>query len=272
MFYHISTLMEIISENQKTLRRNILMNLLSELGFNSIKAFQKNHKLAQDGLAGLMTYNTLYQKLLNIVELQNFGGYYFQQAYPKNQIVWHHSAGWDNARGMFDWWRNDGVVHVATSVGIVDDGTVFRGYDESYWAHHIGMKHLNNLARNQQSVAVEICNWGNLTEKNGKLYTWANVELPKSKAIELNYKGSKYYEAYTEKEIKTLKYWTLLNAMRFGVPLAYREAEMWQVSQKGIDGVAGIYTHNSFISWKTDVSPQPKLIEMAKTLADYEKK
>ncbi|PKQ69921.1 MULTISPECIES: N-acetylmuramoyl-L-alanine amidase [Raineya] len=263
--------MEIISENQKTPRRNILMNLLAELGFKSIRDFQKSQKLAQDGLAGLMTYNALYQKLLNIVELQNFAGHYYKQTYPKNQIVWHHSAGWDNARGMYDWWRQDGVMHVATAVGIVDDGTLFRGYDESFWAHHIGMKHLNNLARNQQSVAVEICNWGSLTEKNKKLYSWANVEIPKKKAIALNYKGYKYYEIYTDSEIKTLKYWTLLNAMRFGIPLAYRESDMWELSQNAINGVAGIYTHNSYISWKTDVSPQLKLIKMAKELVAYEK-
>ncbi|MCS6795473.1 MAG: N-acetylmuramoyl-L-alanine amidase [Raineya sp.] len=264
--------MQVITEKQRNTRRNILMNLLSELGFKSIKAFQKSEKLAQDGLFGIVSYNALYKKLLNVVELQNFEGHYFKQVYPKNQIVWHHSAGWDNARGMYDWWRNDGVFHVATAVGITDDGTIFRGFEESYWAHHIGMKHLNNLARNQQSIAVEICNWGNLTEKNGKLYSWANVEIPKNKTIELNYKGYKFYEVYTDKEIESLKYWTLLNAMRFGIPLAYRENEMWQVSQKAIDGVAGIYTHNSFLSWKTDVSPQPKLIAMAKSLADYEKR
>ena len=40
------------------------------------------------------------------------------------------------------------------SHSITDDGTVFRGYDESFWAHHIGMRHLNNLTRKQQSLAL----------------------------------------------------------------------------------------------------------------------
>jgi len=59
--------------------------------------------------------------------------------------------------------------------------------------------------------------------------------------------------------------------MRFGIALAYRENDMWQLSQRAIDGVSGIYTHNSYLSWKTDVSPQPKLIKMVESLADYEK-
>lgn len=263
--------MLVITEQQKTARRNILMNILAELGYKSIIEFQATHNLVTDGLAGLHTYNALYNRLLQVVELQNFGGNFFKEVHSKNQIVWHHSAGWDNARGMYDWWKQDGVYHVATSIGIVDSGTVFRGYDESFWAHHIGMKHWNNLARNRQSIAVEICNWGGLKETSEGLKTWANTIVPKNKAIELKYKDYTYYEMYTDAEIESLKRWTLLNAMRFDIPLAYREDDMWGISQAGIDGTSGIYTHNSFIAGKTDVSPQPKLINMAKKLKDYER-
>jgi hypothetical protein len=243
---------------------------LKDFGFKTIEEFQKFAKIKIDGIFGLVSWNSLYNYILEVQSL-DFESYYFKQTHPKKQIVWHHSAGWDNARGMFDWWKNDGVVHVATSIGIVDSGTIFKGYDESFWGHHIGLKHINNTVLNQQSIAVEICNWGNLIEKNGKFYSWANTEVPKSKAIELNYKGFKFYEIYTDEEIKALKYWTLLNAMRFEIPLAYREADMWKESQNAINGVPGIYTHNSYLSWKTDVSPQPKLITMAKELENYEK-
>jgi hypothetical protein len=262
--------MNIIREKDKTARRNIMMALLAELGYKSIKEFQKSCSLEADGLAGAKTYEALYFKLLK-VEVVNFAGNFYQEAFQKKQIVWHHSAGWDNARGMYDWWINDKVYHVATAVGISDDGTVTRGYDEQFWAHHIGMSNLQNLQRNQESVAVEICNWGALTETAQGLKTWSGNVLPLDKAIELNYKGIKFFEKYTETEIKALKYWTLLNAMRFDIPLAYREFEMWHLNNKAVNGEAGIYTHNSFIEWKSDVSPQPKLIEMAKTLVDYAK-
>jgi len=262
--------MQIIRETDRATRYNILMKLLALLGFSSIVQFQRARGLSPDGLFGINSWNTLYRLLLRVQDIPNFGGHFFSQVFPKNQIVWHHSASWDNASGMFDWWRNDGVTHVATAIGITDDGTVWRGYDESFWAHHIGMRHVNNLARNQQSVAVEICNWGNLTERNGRLFSWANAEVPQSKAIELNFKGSKFYEIYTDAEIESLKIWTLLVAMRFDIPLAYRERDMWEVSQNAINGVAGIYTHNSFPVGKNDVSPQPKLIAMAKSLKDWE--
>lgn len=267
--------------------KNILMNLLSELGYIDIKDFQNKNGLVSDGLFGSKSYSKLYSILLKVEEVP-FEGFYFKAAYQKKQIIWHHSAGWDNARGMFDWWKNDKVQHVATSIGISDDGKIWKGFDESFWAASIGatvdifnkngIKLIynggfvaNNIMLDQAAVAVEICNWGNLTEKGGKLYSWANAEIPKEKAIELNYKGTKYYEIYTDAEIKSLKYWTLLNAMRFDIPLVYNHDDFWSVSKKALSGERGLFTHNSYRNDKTDVSPQPKLIEMAKSLQLYDK-
>lgn len=257
--------MKLITDSNRLPQGNILRCLLSELGYNSIASFQKDRGLVVDGLFGLRSYKTLYNILLDVDDI-DFEGYYFKTAFNKTQIVWHHSAGWDNARGMFNWWKNDKVQHVATSVGITDSGKVTRGYDEGFWAHHIGAAHWNNLRLNQASIAVEICNWGALSLRKE---SWAGVRIPNERVIELNYKGIKYFELYTDAEIKALKYWTLLNAMRFNIPLQYRGADMWNVSSRAFSGVAGLYTHNSFLASKSDVSPQPKLIEMAKSLVDY---
>lgn len=263
------------------------MNLLAELGYNSIKDFQTKNTLISDGLFGLKSYTKLYSLLLKVEDVP-FEGFYFKTVYPKKQIIWHHSAGWDSARGMFDWWKNDKVTHVATSIGISDDGKVWRGFDESYWAASIGTTIeifnkngiklirnagfvVNNTLLDQAAVAVEVCNWGNLTLKGDKYYSWANTEVSKEKVVELNYKGIKFFESYTDAEIKTLKYWTLLNALRFEIPVDYNYDDFFSVSKKALSGERGVFTHNSYRSDKSDVSPQPKLIDMAKTLVDYTK-
>lgn len=276
-----------ITETTQGFHKNILMNLLSELGYKGIKDFQTANKLTADGVFGINSYSKLYAILLNVEEV-SFEGYYFKLKYPKKQIIWHHSAGWDNVRGMFDWWKNDKAHHVATSIGINDEGKVYRGFDESYWAASIGananvfnankipLKYVNGYITNnteldQAAVAVEVANWGALTEKNKKCYSWANIEIPTNKTIELNYKGVKYYEIYTDAEIKTLKYWTLLNALRFQIPVDYSYDDYFAVSRKALLGMPGVFTHNSYRADKSDVSPQPKLIEMAKSLIDYTK-
>lgn len=277
----------LIKETTNSIYKNILMNLLKEFGYTGIIDFQSKNNITVDGLFGMQSYNKLYNIILNVEEVP-FENYYVKTVFPKKQIIWHHSAGWDNIRGMFEWWKNDGINHVATAVGINDEGKLYRGFDESFWAASIGATTdvftnngiplvysngyvMNNIQLDRGAVAVEVGNWGTLTEKNGKYYSWANAEVPASKVIELNYKGVKYYEVYTDAEIKTLKYWTLLNAVRFDIPVVFSYDDCFNVSKKALGGIPGIFTHNSYIQYKSDVSPQPKLIEMAKSLIDYTK-
>lgn len=262
--------MKLITKDSTSNAKTILFNYLDKLGYESIEDFQEKNDLVVDGLFGMKSFTKLYNISLNVKEV-DFKGYYFTAQHDKKQIIWHHSAGWDNARGMFDWWKQDGVVHVGTSIGIVDDGTVYRGFDESYWAASIGARHVNNRQRDKEAVCVEICNWGNLTEKNGKFYSWASAEVHPDKVIEINYKGYKYFEKYTIKEIETLKVWTILMGIRFDIPLSYDYDRMFKLSDDAFAGVPGIYTHNSYRQDKTDVYPHPQLIEMAESLEEFMK-
>lgn len=255
---------KLLFENEKSQRQTLLQIILRELGFKNIRDFQKNNGLVADGIVGISTFNVLYSKYLNCKQV-DFEGFYHKQAFEKNQIVLHHSAGWDDSRQMFDIWKRDGAVHVATAVGITDSGEIIRGYDESFWAVHIGAYDVrlpNYMQLETESIGVEICNWGALDTKNGVHTAWQGTVIPPEKVIELNYKGVKYYEKYTDAEIESTRRWVMLNAIRFAIPLAYNESDFWEVSKNATSGKAGLYTHNSYVSWKTDVSPQPKLISM----------
>jgi hypothetical protein len=259
-----------LSEN---LQRARLLNLiLKELGYKDIRDFQKQEGLTVDGWFGINSYRKLYAKYLNFKEV-NFEGFYHKQAIDKTQIVLHHSAGWDNARQMFEVWKRDNAHHVATAIGITDSGEIIRGYDEAFWAVHIGAYDVgltNFLQLETQSIGVEICNWGALETRNNIHYTWVSdygkrgraVTLPQERVIELNYKGYKFYEAYTDAEIESTRRWIMLNAIRFNIPLSYNAKDFWEVSPAACAGKPGLYTHNSFISWKSDISPQPKMIAM----------
>lgn len=282
--------MDYITHKSKTMPAKVLFNLFDDIGVKSIGDFQKKNNLIVDGIFGINTYSALYFHLLNVKPV-NFESNYFKSTYPKKQIIWHHSAGWDNARGMYSWWIMDGRKHVATAIGIEDDGSVYRGFDEGYWAASIGCKpHVfknhgiplkwaknrygrwyvtNNTTLDMGAVAVEICNWGGLTKKIKYAYSWANTIVDEDKVIELDYKGHSHYEKYTEEEIKSLKYWTLLMAIRFNIPVDYDEDRFWTVNKDALSGKRGLYTHNSYRADKSDVAPQPKLISMAKSLRDY---
>jgi N-acetylmuramoyl-L-alanine amidase len=261
---------KILRENEKSQRQALLQIILQDLGFSGIRDFQKQNRLTTDGIVGINTYRILYAKYLNCKEV-NFEYCYHKEAFDKKQIVLHHSAGWDDARLMFDFWKRDNAYHVGTAIGITDNGEVLRGYDESFWAVHIGASWLPNYYELEtQSIGVEICNWGALKTRDNQHFAWVGdygkrgrgVTLPQEKVIELNYKEDKFYERYTDAEIESTRRWIMLNAIRFDIPLAYNEADFWEVSKNATSGKAGLYTHNSYVSWKSDVSPQPKLIAM----------
>lgn len=288
--------MKLIKNTDTSARSNILKNLLKALGYASIEEFQRANKLVVDGLFGMKSYTALYNKLLD-VELYNFEGYYFKEEYEKTQIIWHHAAGRDSARGMFEWWKVDNVTHVATSAGIVDSGKLSLGFDERHWAASVGCGvrsfiefgipltyepwynnrlqkwvqiSSNNRNLDRHAIAVEICNWGQLSKRGDKYYSWANVEVPEEKVIEIPFRNAQYFERYTSKEIETLKCWTLLNAMRFDIPLEYKAENMWKVNKDALSGKPGLYTHCSYRHDKTDVYPHPELMAMAKSLNQYQ--
>ena len=260
-----------------TRRLNIIKNLIKDFGHCEVSEFQKEEGLIDDNIFGDKTYQVLYKKVLNPSNV-DFNGHYYNTKYPKNQIVIHHTAGWDNVRGVFEWWKNDKVKHVATAVAINDAGELYKGFDEDYWAHHLGVKtaYFNsvslpnkNVQLNQQSVAIEICNWGRL-KKVGNSYVNYLGKVVDVEVSEIEYRGQNYFEKYTDKEIETLKKWILLMSIRHDIPLTYDEESMWTVNANALSGKSGIFTHGSYRPDKDDVSPQPHLIEMLRKIKEYE--
>jgi hypothetical protein len=120
----------------------------------------------------------------------------------------------------------------------------------------------------KMTIGIEICNWGPLKLKDGKYYNYVNREVPLDQVCTLDkpYKGYTYYHAYTDAQIESVRqllvYWNKI----YGISLKYNETDMWSVSKNALSGVAGVYTHNSYRRDKSDISPQPKMIEMLKKL------
>lgn len=271
--------MQVITESSGR-RFRILNKLLSKVGSSNIVSFQASNGLTKDGKFGLMSYGKLYNALLSPVSIP-FHDYPVGQVFPKNQLVIHHNAGWDNARGMFQDWDRDARKGVCTACGIDDSGGLYRGFGEEFWGHALGVeeiefrkrgiKNMNNLTLNRQAVQVELCSFGGLTENgNGSYKTWANTLVSTSNADKIPFRGFPAFERYTEKEVETLETWILLNAMRFDIPLDYKGASFWNVNDRALSGEPGVWGHCSFRQDKSDPYPQPQLISMLQNLISYE--
>lgn len=208
---------------------------------------------------------------------------YIKESTKKLQIVLHHTAGNSSGVGTIKMWDNDDRGRIATCVTISGkglskdtyDGEICQAFASKYWAYHLGIKpdvfRANGLpyrSLDPIAIGIEICNWGPLTNKNGKYYNYVDRLVPADQVCELAvpYKGHKYYHRYTDAQIESVRdllvYWKNL----WDIPLDYNEEDMWKVSKNALSAVPGVYSHNSYRKDKSDIYPCPRMIEMLKSL------
>ncbi len=207
---------------------------------------------------------------------------YIVEEHPKKQIYLHHTAGNADPFAVFKGWENN-KERIATCVSIGGkpkknsnwiDGEVVQGFSSKYYGFHLGLKEatfqkfkIPYQSLDKISIGIEICNFGGLTYKEGKFYTYVNSVIPEEEVVELltPYKNYKYVHAYTDAQITAVKDLLILWNQKYSIPLKYNE-DIWDVTPRALKGEAGIYTHNSVRFDKIDITPQPKIIEMLKSL------
>lgn len=220
-------------------------------------------------------------------------GQFADEKTSKNQVYLHHTAGSASASNVVNGWNKDSLGRVATSVVIAGkgasndkDGEIIQCFDPHKWASHLGLasKHFpsgipyKNLDKN--SLAIEICNWGQLTKgyytKNGakvkgdaeKYYNYLGGVVNKEDVCDLgfDYKGYRYFHKYTDAQIESTKKVLLSWKKVFGLDLTYNYKQMFELSNKAFKGDKGLYSHNSVRKDKWDVYPCPRLIKMLESL------
>ena len=208
---------------------------------------------------------------------------YIQEEVKKHQIVLHHTAGNSSGVSTIGIWNTDKRGRIATCVTISGkgqsrntyDGEICQAFSSKHWAYHLGIKpdvfRANGVKPqnlDKLSIGIEICNWGPLDKVGDKFFNYVDREVPKDQVCELEtpYKGHKYYHAYTDAQIESVRQLLLYWKNVHNIDITYKEEDMWKVSKNALLGTPGVYTHNSYRRDKTDVSPQPKLIAMLKSL------
>jgi hypothetical protein len=203
---------------------------------------------------------------------------YVKQSQPKNQIVIHHTVSGEGVEGDIGWWKST-KERIAVAFLIMRNGTIVQTFESKYWASSLGIKaetlkakgfkdYANRGLRLEKgNIGIELDSWGGLTySPNG----WKNtgggimkhdqiIEYPKP------YRGFKAFEKYTPAQLSSLKELIEFLAETYKIPTTYNP-DMFEVSIAALGGRAGIWTHTSFRSDKSDCHPQPELIEMLKTL------
>ena len=191
---------------------------------------------------------------------------YYQEEFPKKQIVIHHTVSNGNAKNVISWWGKT-PARIGVAFVIDREGIIHQCFSSKHWAHHLGIKSAKNKQLNQQSIGIELCAWGSLKRSDLKSRIVAQFTsstgtiVPNNEVIELEkpFRGSKYYQKYTDKQLKSLQ--ILLNYLceTYHIPNTYN-SDMWDYSRSAMNGIPGIWTHVSFRKDKSDCFPHEEMI------------
>lgn len=216
---------------------------------------------------------------------------YYQTETKKEQLVLHHTVSGNGVTGDINWWITD-PSKVGTTFIVDNMGVVYQMFSSKFWIHHLGIKDevfkkynitsSNNTMLNAASIGIEIDSWGGLCKNEStKTYHPAKWDDGSKKYIpnlsikpiapenvvhyENGYRGFKYFEKYTDKQIEKVGGLLKLMCDKYNIPTTYN-SDMFDVSVNALSGKPGIWGHSSYRADKSDVHPQPELIEMLKSL------
>lgn len=217
----------------------------------------------------------------SIIQKQLSKNQYLQEKHTKTQIYLHHTAGNEDPINTANWFQKDpkkiGTAFIIGGKSInktYKDGDIVQCFSSAHWAYHLGLKEqifksnkVPYLQLDKISIGIEICNWGQLTFKNGKYYAYTGKEIPSNEVTVLSteYKGYKYFHAYTDAQIESLRKLIIYLQETYKIKFKYSD-DIFKININALKGNPGIYTHNSVRLDKVDIYPCPRLITMLKSL------
>ncbi len=250
------------------------MGSLNKLSFGLFKDTKKQAMNLKNSEA--IAYTNL--NLNDIIQVDFPENQYYKEQTNKKVIVLHHTVSGQGVDGDIAWWAST-PEHVAVAIIVGWDGKIYQLFSSTYWAHHLGTTATNNKTLNMQSIGIEIDAWGALMESGGKWYPakWDDIakkNVPNTiikpiQNVELypaGFKGFYGFEKYTNAQIEAVRELLIYWNERYNIPLTYHPT-MFDVSNEALAGKSGIWSHTSFRSDKSDVHPQPELIQMLKSLS-----
>jgi hypothetical protein len=204
---------------------------------------------------------------------------------PKEYIFLHHTAGWNDPYAVADNWERDKLGKIATHfiIGGINiktgdskhNGVVVQCIPDNAWAYHLGSV---NAYMHQHSIGIEICNFGALTKKSGKYYTYTNQVVDEKYVVDLgdDFRGYRYWHRYTDKQVESTRLLINYIADKFNINIdlglkaklqSGDDFNAFEYDKKAVEGrIKGILSHTSVRTDKLDVSPQAHLVEMIKNL------
>ena len=234
-----------------------------------VESFEKN--IVSQELSKLPNYTFIY------FPEQNYNR--VPRNLDKNQLVLHHTVSGDNVDSSVNHWLNHWKLKgekIATAFIINRRGEIYQLFSTDYWAGHIGA----GSKLNQRSIGIELASWGWLKFRDGAWYPDNKNAAPIPEQDQIIYSppffGFERFERYTQAQIDATR--QVILAISKGHPnidLTYRDdmfgifnpsTNQYERTPDALAGITGIWSHTAYRLDKSDVHPQPELIQMLQGL------
>lgn len=228
------------------------------------KAWQTRLGVVADGKPGPLTMAaahragerafglTVDRTTLRLPPAQFMGG-----NWPKDLLVYHHTAGGSAASSLASWIATP--TRVGTAYFVERDGKVFEVFDPAASCGHLGL----GGRQETRSIGIELCNWGWLHKVGTGWRAWPRtkagqptVTVEDSKVHVAQWRGEPAWEVYPEAQIAASIRLGLYLIARFGLDPDVAPSPF----HAGYDldrfkAFRGVIAHAHVRKDKTDVSP-----------------
>ena len=279
----------------KNFQRKIGYEPTGELDDHTFNAFSKRYNLQNieitnadsDASTDIAETDAAYEIKEVMLSSDEYVTQYGKIA-KRRQIFLHHTSGWNDPYATVKNWENDtrgkiGTHYVIGGINLKThdsslDGTVIKCIPDEFFAWHLGSTSKDGIdfEMHKTSIGIEICNFGYLTQKNGKFYTYTG-QIVSDKYVEdlgFKFRGYQYWHKYTDNQIESLENILKMIGKKYSIDLSKGLPERllklsandaFEHSKDATAGkLIGILSHTNVRKDKTDVSPQKNLIEMLK--------
>ena len=201
-----------------------------------------------------------------------------------DMIVLHHTGG-GSADGALSFWKET-KDRIATNFLIDKNGDIILAVPEDSWAYSLGLSFASNKVaakyRSQayaqkierKSIGIELVSEGELKKTAKGFYFETGKRIIKEKdvvTLSEPFREQLHFAKYTEAQLKSLESLLIYLCKKYNIPATYTNP--FSINTDALEGKAGIWSHVCFrFPDKTDIFPQPEIVDLLKNLPDAVKK
>ncbi|MFN0213969.1 MAG: N-acetylmuramoyl-L-alanine amidase [Saprospiraceae bacterium] len=196
----------------------------------------------------------------------NDKSYYYEQEFPKERIVLHHTAGY--LKGDIAQLSRQ-TVEVSVPFVIARSGHIYNLWKSKYWSYHLGETAVGgNAQMSQRSIGIEMSNIGFLKKKAGgilhTIYSTTDVYCTEAETafyhkLTAPFRGELYYAKFTNAQYTSLILLLRFLSARYNIPRTLLSpAKRFETFSSAAEAAnfKGICSHVNFrATGKWDISP-----------------